>query len=214
LIRLPDIAAHNSEETGMTTDATTAHAPWTFAPLTAQRWKDFETLFGGRGACGGCWCMWWRLMHAQYQDRKGTHNKQAMKTLVDAGARPGILAYHSSTPAGWCAVAPRDAYIRLTASRVLMPVDDRPVWSIVCFFIAKTYRRRGLTRALIDAAAAFAAEQGASIVEAYPVDPNGARKAEAFIYTGIASTFRDAGFVEVARRSDTRPIMRKTIMPR
>jgi GNAT superfamily N-acetyltransferase len=179
-----------------------------FAPLTPERWKDFESLFGARGACGGCWCMWWRLPHAQYQDRKGAHNRQAMQTLVRSGVIPGIIAYDGSTPAGWCAVAPREEYVRFATSRVLRPVDDEPVWSIVCFFIAKPFRGRGMAGGLIEAAVDFARSRGARIVEAYPIDAQGDRKADAFIYTGIASTFAEVGFVEVARRSETRPIMR------
>ena len=155
--------------------------------------------------------MWWRLTHAEYQARKGEGNRRAMRALVASGVVPGIIAYAGDVPAGWCAVAPRHDYVRLRTSRVLRPPDELPVWSVVCFFIARSFRGIGLSVPLIDAAAAFAREHGAQVLEAYPVDSLGSRKADAFIYTGIASSFAKAGFTEVARRSDTRPIMRKTL---
>jgi GNAT superfamily N-acetyltransferase len=185
--------------------------PWTFSALTLNRWDDFESLFGVRGACGGCWCMWWRSTHAEYAADKGDRNRQRMRRLVESGVVPGIIAYSNGVPVGWCALAPRSEFVRLEYSRILSPIDDRPVWSIVCFFVAKPFRERGLTRALIDAALAFAKEHGAEVVESYPVDPLGGKKADAFMYTGIASTFANAGFTEAARRSATRPIMRKKL---
>ncbi|MEW6156586.1 MAG: GNAT family N-acetyltransferase [Verrucomicrobiota bacterium] len=176
-------------------------------PLTAERWEDFEALFGDRGACGGCWCMWWRLTHAQFVHQKGAGNKQAMQQLLASGASPGILAYLDGEVAGWCALAPRTAYARLANSRVLKPVDDQPVWSITCFFVARQFRRRGVSLALVNGAIAFARQQGARILEGYPIEI-GKDQPDPFVYTGLASTFRNAGFNEVARRSPTRPLMR------
>lgn len=182
-----------------------------FHPVTPGRWDDFETLFGERGACGGCWCMWFRLKRSEFEKQKGEDNRLAMKAIVESGEVPGILAYTGSEPVGWCSVAPREAFGVLQRSWVLKPVDDQPVWSIVCFFVAKPYRRRGLMGKLIEAAVAYAAAQGAKIVEAYPVEPKKAETPDVFAYTGLASTFRKAGFVEVARRSETRPIMRRSV---
>jgi GNAT superfamily N-acetyltransferase len=105
-------------------------------------------------------------------------------------------------------VAPREHFGSLQRSKVLKPVDDQPVWSIVCFFIQKGYRRRGLTRRLIDAAVAYARAQGAAIVEAYPAEPKSETVPGMYAFTGFVSTFKQAGFVEVARRSEHRPIMR------
>ena len=113
-------------------------------------------------------------------------------------------------PAGWCAVAPRDEYVRLANSRVLKPVDEQPVWSITCFFVARAFRRRGLTVALLEAAAKFARKQGAKILEGYPTDPR-KDQPDAIVFTGLASAFRHAGFEEVARRSPSRPILRRTL---
>lgn len=179
-----------------------------YFPLTPERWTDFEHLFGVRGACGGCWCMYWRLSHATYEFQAGEMNRFNMKAIVLSGEVPGILAYQDGIPVGWCAIAPRQAYIRLANSRLLKPVDDQPVWSIVCFFVARTHRRQGVTRGLIGAALDFARQQGAKIVEAYPTIPKANNAPPVFIFTGVASAFLNAGFVEVARRSENRPILR------
>ncbi len=177
-------------------------------PLTAERWPDLERLFGPRGACAGCWCMWFRTPRAEFERGKGDGNREALRALVESGPPPGILAYAGAEPVGWCAVAPREAYVLLQRSRILRPLDDAPVWSIVCFFVSRRHRRRGVTAQLLRAATRFALERGARIVEGYPVEPKDRRVADTFVYHGVASAFRAAGFHEVARRSETRPIMR------
>jgi len=177
-------------------------------PLTPQRWKDLEALFGERGACGGCWCMWWRLQRSQFEKQKGEENKRAFKKIVDSGEVPGLLAYVNGQPVAWCAVAPRETYPVLERSRTLKRIDDQPVWSVVCFFVAKPFRRKGVTANLLKAAVEYAKKQGARIVEGFPVEPKKTGMSDAFAYTGLVSTFRKAGFVEVLRRSKTRPIMR------
>ncbi len=178
--------------------------------LSPERWGDLERLFGARGACGGCWCMYWRLTSAEYQRRKGSGNKRAFRRIVGAGDPPGLLAYAGDEPVGWIALAPREAYPRLDRSRILKPVDDEPVWSITCFFVEQSARRQGLSVALLRGAVEHAARCGARIVEGYPVEPAKVQPA-AFVWTGLAAAFRRAGFVEVARRSATRPIMRYVI---
>jgi GNAT superfamily N-acetyltransferase len=179
-------------------------------PLTPARWPDLVKLFGPRGACAGCWCMWWRLARPQWTAGKGDGNRRALERYVEAGHVPGLLAYEGGEPVGWVAVEPREAYPRLSRSRTLAAVDERPVWSLTCFFVARSHRRRGLTRALVRAALRHARSRGARIVEAYPVDRR-ERVADAWVYTGAASTFRALGFREVARRSATRPIVRKAL---
>jgi GNAT superfamily N-acetyltransferase len=154
--------------------------------------------------------MWWRLARSEFNRCKGAKNQRSLQALVHAGREPGILAYVDGMPAMWCAVSPREELPALERSRILARVDDAPVWSIVCFFVARTFRRRGLTVPLIEAAAAHVAAHGARVVEAYPVEPHGTLPA-AFAWTGLASAFRRAGFVEVERRSPTRPIMRRTV---
>lgn len=179
-----------------------------FHPLTLERWADFETLFGPRGACGGCWCMLWRLNRTEFERQKGDGNKRAMQALVAAGVTPGILAYHGGQPIGWCAVAPRADYPALERSRVLKPIDDTPVWSISCLFVAKGWRNRGVSVALLKAAVEHVRRQGGKVVEGYPVEPRKARMPDVFAWTGVPAAFRRAGFVEAALGSATRPIMR------
>jgi GNAT superfamily N-acetyltransferase len=177
-------------------------------PLTTRNWVDFENLFGERGACGGCWCMWFRLKHSEFEKQKGERNKKAMRSIVDSGKIPGILAYDGKIPVGWCSVAPREDFGLLERSRILKPIDDQPVWSIVCFFIHKEYRNKNVSLELIKAAVEYVKKQGGKIVEGYPVEPKKERMPEVFAYYGLASAFRKAGFSECERRSETRPIMR------
>jgi GNAT superfamily N-acetyltransferase len=184
---------------------------YSFHPLTPDRWADLERLFGPRGACAGCWCMWCRLPRAEFQRGKGARNRGAFRKLVAAGAEPGILAYAGREPVGWCALAPREAYPRFERSRTLRPIDDQPVWSVTCFFVARGQRRRGLSARLLEAAAAFARRRGARILEGYPVEPRQGSIPDAFAWTGLPAAFRRAGFVEAARPSPARPIMRKLL---
>ncbi len=180
-------------------------------PLTPERWSDFEKLFGPRGACGGCWCMYWRLSRTQYEQQHGELNRRNIKALVDSDNIPGILAYSDGEPVGWCSIAPRDEYPTLARSRILKPIDDQPVWSVVCFFTARNHRRKGLTVMLLQAAIEYARVNGARIVEGYPVEPKVGKAPDVFVYTGLYSAFKQAGFTEVLRRSETRPIMRYNI---
>jgi GNAT superfamily N-acetyltransferase len=179
-----------------------------FAPATPERWPDLAALFGARGACGGCWCMYWRQTRAEYEKRKGAGNRRALRKLVTAGPPPGLLAYADGQPVGWCAIAPREIYPTLARSRVLAPLDAAPVWSATCFFVARPYRRQGLTARLLAAAVEFARRRGAKIVEGYPVEARKGSMPDVFAFTGLPGAFKKAGFVEAGRRSPTRPIMR------
>ena len=168
-------------------------------------------LFGPRGACGGCWCMYWRLPRAQFTAQKGEGTKQALQHVVARGEIVGLLAYAKGQPVGWCAIAPRESYPVLARSRILKRVDEAPVWSVVCFFVSKGFRGQGLTTTLLRAAVDYARQQGARIIEGYPIEPKNPRVPAVFASTGLASAFRQAGFVEVLRRSETRPIMRYVV---
>lgn len=180
-------------------------------PLTPKRWPDLVRLFGPRGAVQGCWCMWPRLTRADYVRGKGAANRRAFKRIVTAGPPPGVLAYVDGVPAGWCAIAARDGLRRLERSRVMGPLDDRPVWVVTCFFIDRAHRARGLTVPLLRAATALAARHGGRLIEGHPTDLEGRRAPGIFLWTGTAVTFQRAGFREVARRSPTRPVMRKAV---
>ena len=190
----------------------TKEASWEFQTLTPKRWADFEELFGPHGAAGGCWCMWWRLTNKEFDAQKGERNRRAMKAIVDSGRVPGILAYHEGRAVGWCSVAPREEFPRLERSRLLRPVDGQRVWSVVCFFVAKEYRRRGVAKRLLKAAVEHVRAHGGSILEGYAVEPKAGKMPDLFAYHGPASLYKSVGFKEVTRRSEIRPIMRYMIV--
>ncbi len=183
----------------------------TIHPLTPERWSAFEILFGPKGACAGCWCMWWRMKRSEWEKQKGEGNKQAMKAIVHSGQIPGILAYQSGQLVAWCSVAPRENFSLIERSCILKPIDDKSVWSITCLFIAKRMRRKGVTLELLYAAIDYVKKNGAKIIEGYPLDTNKDNYPVVFAGTGFYSTFKKAGFKECVRRSTTRPIMRYTI---
>src|SRR4029077_17543794 len=127
----------------------------TFEPLTPGRWSDLAELFGANGACGGCWCMWWKRSSEEFRNSKGAPNRRSFKAIVDRGAVPGFLAYEGKRPIAWCAVEPRERYPGLARSRALAPVDDTPVWSITCLFVKAGHRRGGPSLAPVETAQRF-----------------------------------------------------------
>ena len=180
-------------------------------PATPARWDDVAAVFGGRGCsvARGCWCMWYRESGAPGWPGKerGHRNRAALKKLVDANRQPGLIAYRGREPVGWVSLAPRAEFAKLAKSPVMKPVDDQPVWSIVCFVVPSPYRGHGVARALLDGAVAYARKHGARLVEAYPVDRRGRSKDDA-MWFGAKSMYDAAGFTEVARRKPARPIVR------
>lgn len=183
-----------------------------FQPLTPYRWRDFEALFGEHGAYGGCWCMWWRTTSALFEKRLGEGNRLAMKAIADSGEIPGILAYYRGRAVGWRSIGPRENFEALERSPELRRIDDKPVWSVVCFYVAADYRGRGLMRLLLEAALEYARAEGVEIVEGYPIDvPE--RLAGSSGYTGLKPVFQVVGFTEVATPSATQSIMRYTLRP-
>jgi GNAT superfamily N-acetyltransferase len=178
----------------------------TVRPLTPDLWPAFEQLFGTKGACNGCWCMYWRIGSA-YHKRPREQNKAALRKIVHNGPPPGLVALDGSVAVGWCQLTNRRDLPWLDRWRAFDRVDDADVWCISCFYIDPKYRRRGVTAALIEGALKAAKRAKAAALEAYPVDteqPNSTRN----LFTGVASTFRRAGFKTVARRVPHRPIMR------
>lgn len=179
-----------------------------FYTVSKENWKDFEKLFGEKGACAGCWCMYWRISSSQWKKQQGAGNKRAIKRLIFSGKTPGLLAYDNGQPIGWCSVTPRAELIRLESSRIFKPVDDKPVWSIVCFFIDKNYRKKGVSVEFLNAAKKYVKSKRGKIIEGYPVEPKEGKYPDTFAYTGLVTAFTQTGFKEVTRRSETRPIMR------
>jgi GNAT superfamily N-acetyltransferase len=183
-------------------------------PVTKSRWDDMVELFGWDRGAGGCWCMWFRVSQREFSDNRNPGNRTAMKAIVDEDRVPGLLAYLDGEPVGWVSLAPREEFPRIERSRILQPVDDKPVWSIVCFYIHRGHRGQRVGTALLRAAIDHARDRGARTLEAYPVDTTRRRIDNASAFVGTMAMFEAVGFREVARRSDRRPIMRRGLRPR
>jgi GNAT superfamily N-acetyltransferase len=173
-------------------------------PLTPERWADVTALFDEGGDPKTCSCMFWRVRSKDWSFANAAEARNGLHELVaaDRDPAPGLLAYAHGRPVGWVSVAPRSDYGRLVNSRVRPPIDDRPVWSIVCFVVSRSARGQGLTTRLLDAAMDYAIERGAPALEAYPVAVGAGRIPAAVGYTGLLSTFLAAGF-EVVREIDS-----------
>lgn len=180
-------------------------------PLTPALWPDFEELFGPRGAYGGCWCMWWRVTRKEFESCQGEKNRRAFRKIVDSGKVTGLLGYLGNQAVGWCSVAPREQFSSLERSRILKRIDDKDVWSIVCFYIKKGYRKHGLTLNFIRGAIEYASWQGGEIIEAYPTVIRTSEAPPVSIFMGILDVFKQAGFREVARPSRSKVVMRYVI---
>jgi GNAT superfamily N-acetyltransferase len=173
-------------------------------PLTPALWPALADLFGPLGACNGCWCMYWRIGAAYRRRPRGT-NKADFRAVVKKGPPPGLLAFDGEIAVGWCQVTPRASLPWIDRTWRLAAVDDRPVWSLSCFYVRKGYRRRGVASALIAAALKAVKRAKAPALEAYPFD---ASVSPSSTSTGYLSMFLRAGFKVVARRSPPRPIVR------
>ena len=191
-------------------------------PLTPERLPDLGSLFGQGGDPKWCWCAFYRIRQIDFASASAESNREVLERAVETTATedraPGLIAYRDGEPVGWVSVGPRDDYDRLQHSRILAPVDDRPVWSIVCFVVARRARKQGMANALLDAAVAYAREHGATLVEGYPVDTAAGRVSAASAYKGTLGMFERAGFEVAARRqanraSPLRPIVRRTVRP-
>jgi len=184
-----------------------ATTPLTIRALTPDLWPALEDLFGEAGACRGCWCMYWRIGN-EYRRRSAAENKRAFHLVVEQGPPPGLIAFEGELAVGWCQLTPRDALPWLNRARLQKRVDEAPVWSLSCLYVRKGYRRRGITRALVEEALRAAKRAGAPMLEAYPFD---AKVSPSATGTGYASTFAHAGFTEVARYVPARPMMRHNL---
>ncbi|ACI57123.1 acetyltransferase (GNAT) family protein [Rhizobium leguminosarum bv. trifolii WSM597] len=180
---------------------------FSFVPATADRLADIEAVFDDCADARNCRCAYWYLSNANYKAGWGEGNRRWFRSLVAQPRPPGILGIQDNEPAGWCGVAPRILFDRLRRSKPFAPVDDRPAWSINCFVVRKPFRRQGLSRLLLKHAVEFAKANGAECLEAYPVDQMRSSRV-GDLYPGALAIFLDEGFVEVARRLPTRPIVR------
>jgi GNAT superfamily N-acetyltransferase len=193
--------------------AATVSSKLSIRPATPDRWRDLETIFAARGCsvARGCWCMAYRHSGAQPPPPPGMSRAQAnraqLRALVDSGRPPGLIAYDGRLPVGWVSLAPREAFAKLQRSPVMKAVDDAPVWSIVCFVVPAAYRRQGVAGALLRGAIDHARRQGATLIEAYPVDKPG-RSNDDTMWFGAKSMYDRAGFEEVIRRKPARPVVR------
>jgi GNAT superfamily N-acetyltransferase len=180
----------------------------TYKPVTMKEWKDLQKLFSKGHEFKGCWCMYWRIKRSEFSKHYGEKNKMALRKIIQSGHVPGILCYLGNEPIGWCSIAPREAFSVLDRSATLKRVDDKPVWSIVCFFVAQEYRHQGYSKTIIKAGLAYAKKQGAKIIEAYPFKPQKSKVQSYQSYMGFHSTFKKLGFRVTVSRSKIRPIMR------
>ena len=172
-------------------------------------WASFTEVMEEKG---GCWYMMWRLSRKDWNAGVGRGNCEAMKAVFETGPPPGIIGWQARVPVGWLQVDERAAFLRLATSRVLKPVEDVPVWSVACFFIKKGFRRQGVSLQMLRAACTHVKACGGAVLEGYPIDSHRERYPAAYAWTGFVQTFRNASFEEVARRSETCPIMRKVLI--
>jgi len=188
----------------------------TIRPATPERWPDVEAVFNARGCsiARGCWCMFYRRSGASPPPPRGMTRAQAnradLRALVDSGKPPGLIAYQGKVPVGWVSLGPREEYGKLGRSPVMKPVDDKPVWSIICFVVPSAHRRQGVAHALLRGAIAYARKRGATLLEAYPVDKP-RRSSDDSMWFGAKSMYDRAGFKEVARRKPARPVVRRKV---
>jgi GNAT superfamily N-acetyltransferase len=183
-------------------------------PLREDDWPTVEKLFGSNGACGGCWCMWWRVPQGGklWEQMKGEKNRAAFRKLVGSGDVHGVLAFSGGEPVGWCSFGPRGSYPRLERVRALRRDWNEGTWSILCFYIPPAWRHQGVAKLLLKAATARAFELGAREVEGYPVmssDPT-AMMPGAFAWTGVPALFDSAGYNKLPGQDGRRRIFLKS----
>ena len=189
-------------------------------PLTPKRLPDLAALFGQGGDPKWCWCAFYRVRGLTWSNATPAGNRKvlekAVRTDARAGRAPGLVAYRDGEAVGWVSLAPREEFDRLEHSTVLARIDDKPVWSIVCFVVGRKARGQGVAEALLGAAVAYARDHGARLLEAYPVDTGGGRVPSANAYHGTLGMFERAGFRVVERRqanasTKVRPIVRRAL---
>ena len=182
-----------------------------FQPLTTTNWQQFEQLMGEKGGCGGCWCMAFRLSPKEFAANKYDGNKKSMKKLIDENKPTGLIASVNNEPVGWIAIAPREDYIKIENSRSFKRIDDKPVWSITCFFVKKEFRRQSLSQKLIKGVIDYAIKKKIKTLEAYPTIPYSEKVSPPFLWVGILSAFLKNGFTVVKKNGKSRAMVRLEI---
>jgi len=182
--------------------------------LTNEDWPVIETLFGDKGACGGCWCMSWRVPKGgkTWEQAKGERNRRAFRRLIQRGKVYGSLAFVGTEPVGWCNVGPRIDFPRLTRVKALQTDWNEGTWSVTCFYIPAKWRNQRVATALLKHAVAIARKHGAKSLEGYPVRPF--KNADtpipaAFAWTGVNALFEKEKFVKLTTPSDSRDVFVK-----
>jgi hypothetical protein len=179
-----------------------------FHPLTADRLDDLARFSERHGTFRWCSCMRWRLSSTEFRRSTPESRAVTLEDLVRAGTPVGVLAYLNGESVGWCSIAPRETYTALERSRTIPRIGDTPAWSVVCFFVAASVRRQGVTLGLLEAAVAYACEQGAQVIEGYPVDAGGSYR-----WMGSPAIFELAGFHQIERPVHGRCLMRYVVRP-
>lgn len=165
-------------------------------PLTPARFDDFADVVNPNRRANHCWCLSHRVGAAEIASL-GDTREDAMRALCARRVRPGVVGYADGVPVGWCSISPRSAIPKLEASKLIRPIDDLDVWSIICVVIRGGHRRQGHTTRLIEGAVAYARERGAPAVEGYPVDAEGERMDTTMAFVGTRTMFEAAGFEAV-----------------
>lgn len=181
--------------------------------LSPELWKDVELLFGSNGACGGCWCQYWKVCKGEkWEDIKGAKAKRRFKKEITEMKTFGTIAYEGERPVGWCSFGPRITYPALERARTLQCSDAENVWSITCFFVLKEYRKKGIAASLLKASLKGIKKRGGVVAEGYPSKPNPEGKyVDAFAWTGTLSLFENEGFKVEGKPGGSKVRVRKTV---
>lgn len=186
-------------------------------PAAVERFEDVAAVLGC-DARAPCCCQYWRMTSGDYSRSTLEGRRDALRAQLSETPPAGMVAYVDDVPVGWCGFGPRERIGRLVRSRTIPLVDDLPVWAIYCFTVRVGHRRQGIARALLDGLVGYAREHGATVLEAYPVETEGARIHGTAAYVGTVGMFEAAGFrrvLETEARSDRRPrwLMRLELEP-
>jgi GNAT superfamily N-acetyltransferase len=178
--------------------------PIRFRPLTRETLDDLAAFLDGHGKFAYCSCMRWRMRSSEYQESTKGGRGERLKQMVNAGIPVGILAYSGNRPIGWCSIAPRESYEALERYKALPRIDSAAVWSVVCFFVDRDFRRKRVTLGLLQAGLKYARSRGVRIVEGYPVEPG----SHLYTYMGSPAIFHKAGFQDVTPKGQKRKVVR------